>query len=137
MRSVVVVLPASMCAMIPMLRVRLRGYSRATTPRPPLTSRSCGLRVCFCCCAASATIESPSVVGEGLVGLSHLVHVLAPLDRGPRAPRGLEDLASKPAGHAPLAPATREVHEPPNRQRRPAPGLHLHGYLVGRAADAP
>src|SRR5438445_3627937 len=102
MRSVVVVLPASMWAMIPMFRVRASGYSRTT--RPLSTPPPC---FALTCAAGSATFNflagvaisepsqttpgayarlgilrrSPSVVREGLVGLGHLVHALAALDR--------------------------------------------------------
>src|SRR5579884_2799017 len=61
MRSVVVVLPASMCAMMPMLRVSSMGTVRATVVAP-----------------------LPPVMGKGAVGLGHAVHILALLD-GPAA----------------------------------------------------
>src|SRR6266536_2247357 len=57
MRSVVVVLPASMWAMIPMFRVLPSGYSRMT--RPPFPD---GCWRSFVACAASATSSSSNFV---------------------------------------------------------------------------
>src|SRR5436305_9913892 len=99
MRSVVVVLPASMCAMIPMLRVlaswawvsamslplkpvvHVRAY--AAPPRPG--GRPGG--------------GSPAVVREGLVRLGHLVGVLAPLHCGTQTVARVEQLVHEALGH--------------------------------------
>src|SRR6201746_2755398 len=98
MRSVVVVLPASMCAMMPMFRTLLRSVVMSTaTESLFLRGRSlgCGRRtmprgVVF------PSRRSPAVVGEGLVGLGHLVGVLALLHRGTEAVGGVEDLIHEP-----------------------------------------
>src|SRR5688572_20910318 len=141
-----------MCAMMPMLRVRARGYSRIASPFPP--------PVTFCSVAATSILSagtaingspphgkpapggrsgvplpSPSVVRERLVGLGHLVHVLAALHGGPLAVGGVHDLGHEPLGHRVLAPGAREVHEPPQGERRAPRRLHLHRYLIRGAAD--
>src|SRR6266536_4496567 len=219
MRSVVVVLPASMWAMIPMFRVLPSGYSRMT--RPPFPD---GCWRSFVACAASATSSSsnfvagtaisdplvrpgayrsalptdllsgrglpleapgppvrpgayrpavptdllsgrglpleapgplhkcrapararprsflrcsPSVMGERLVRLGHLVEVLAALHRRALADGGLHDLAHQPLAHRVLAALAGEVHQPPQRQRRAARRTDLDRHLVRRAADTP
>src|SRR5690606_26063794 len=78
----------------------------------------------------------PAVVGEGLVGLRHLVHVLATLDRGTEAVARVEDLVHEALGHGLLATGARVVREPAQREGRGARGTHLDGDLVGRATDA-
>src|SRR5258708_39721277 len=88
MRSVVVVLPASMCAMIPMLRVLASSALFAMIPslgptRSLASSKSVGDPKVFW--MGLSGLQLPSVVGEGLVGLRHLVGVLAALDAGPEA----------------------------------------------------
>src|SRR5713226_1626669 len=99
MRSVVVVLPASMCAMMPMLRQRSRGKVRATAIAPTEcgASRRQGLdeelpekdrlpqkreRAAFTQGDAPRQDRVrqgetclPAVVSKGLVGLRHLVRV--------------------------------------------------------------
>src|SRR5438034_1175352 len=133
MRSVVVVLPASMWAMIPMLRVRPSGYSRMTRPLPaPLCRRS------LVTCAACATVSNflagvatrpprlrfprrsplPPVVGERAVRLCHLVDVLAPLHGVPLAVGGIHDLGDQPVGHRVLSALPAEIHQPPEGERR-------------------
>src|SRR5919206_4850935 len=100
MRSVVVVLPASMCAMIPMLRVLAswawlsaiclvsslvrspRGVSRGW---PGLPAGRGGWR-------SQPGWHLPAVVREGLVRLGHLVGVLTALDRGTQTVAGVEQL---------------------------------------------
>src|SRR3954447_5356632 len=157
MRSVVVVLPASMWAMIPMLRVRARGYSRTSSPLPPfLTSCSVVATSIFLAGTAirrpplpqalqrkpapgggsRAALPSPAVVGEGAVRLGHLVHVLASLHRGAGAVGGVHDLGDESLRHRVLAPRAREVHEPAHRERGAALRLDLDRDLVGRAAHA-
>src|ERR1044072_4228577 len=134
MRSVVVVLPASMWAMIPMLRVRASGYSRISSPLPFFRSWS----------VAATAIgllpwvgrgRLPAVVREGAVGLRHLVHVLAPLDRGAGPVGGVHDLGDEALGHRVLATRAREVHEPAHRERRAALRLELDRHLGGGAAE--
>src|SRR6478736_6421427 len=98
MRSVVVVLPASMCAMMPMLRTLFRSVS--TSCATGLFPARCSCRPlrdqCYLCCqpaleepthsgnAGAAQyvppgVDSPAVVRERLVGFGHLVSVLATL----------------------------------------------------------
>src|SRR5918992_5070440 len=142
--------------MIPILRVRLSGYSRVGAPPPPLTARNCGL--CCCCRAATSGISllygpaggddapattpratgssSPSVVSEGLVGLGHLVHVLTALCGAAGAAGGVQDLARKAVGHAPLPSASREGHQPANGKRGAAARRNLNRHLIGRAAHS-
>src|SRR6188508_165006 len=163
MRSVVVVLPASMCAMMPMFRVRASGYSRMRRSFPAaLPFASCSICATACLSitflgifSAGSAISgppshtrpapaggrsevrsrSPSVVRECLVRLGHLVHVLAPLDRGARALRGVHDLPDQAVGHGVLASRTAVVDEPPQRQRRAPVGANLDRHLIGGTAD--
>src|SRR5947208_14752762 len=123
MRSVVVVLPASMCAMMPMLRSLARAASTAATVIPTSSRRRPlgGL---------------PAVVGEGLVRLRHLVGVFAALDRGAQSVARVEQLVHQPLDHG-LLPARLGVrHEPAQPQRDGAGRADLDRYLVGGAADA-
>src|SRR6266536_1072651 len=98
-----------MWAMIPMLRVRESGNSRiASPPLAPLAFRSTAVSVTtissfHSCGSAGAQLgtptsssASPAVMGEGLVGLGHLVGVLLT---------------------PPTAPVPRELHQPAQRQR--------------------
>src|SRR6188768_3724122 len=135
MRSVTVVLPASMCAMMPMLRTFLRSV-RTSCATCVLSSRSRGVRflvrvgqrrprpryaVARVTRTAYRSGWSPAVVREGLVGLGHLVGVLAALDSGTEAVAGVEELVHQPLGHGLLAPLARVAHQPAQRQRgRPA-----------------
>src|SRR3954447_1039204 len=156
MRSVVVVLPASMWAMMPMLRVRDSGYSRTSSPLPPFLV-SCSVVATSIFLAGTAirrsprcvphrkpapgggsrvALPSPAVVSEGPVRLGHLVDVLAPLDRGAGPVGGVHDLRDESLGHRVLAPRAREVHEPAHRERGAALRLDLDRHLVGRAAHA-
>src|SRR5699024_9435332 len=122
MRSVVVVLPASMWAMMPMLRTLFRSVStssatvvfpfsgggRTSGGSSPGARRRPG--------GPGRRSELPAVVREGLVGLSHLVHVLAALDSGPEAVGGVEDLVHEALGHRLLAASARVVDEPAQRE---------------------
>src|SRR5829696_381290 len=191
MRSVVVVLPASMWAMMPMLRVRSRGNSRlaisvllplrrgdqkgragpggpqaresmlAATRTPNTGSgpsrrrvpvgRSAFERSARTPAAApendktrpqggSSIIEalgSPAVVGEGLVALGHLLHVVAALDRSAEAVGGIEQFAGEAFGHRLLATLAAEVDEPTDGERVRARRAHLDRHLIGRATDTP
>src|SRR3984957_845849 len=121
MRSVVVVLPASICAMIPMFRTLARSAAVWVATLSVLRTRFSVL---------------PAVMREGLVGLRHLVCVLAALDACPEAVAGVEQLVHEPLGHRLLPTLARVGHQPAQGERGGARGAHLHGNLVGRAADA-
>src|SRR6185437_2790470 len=96
MRSVVVVLPASICAMMPMLRTLARSSAAFVAMVALLLSRvGKGLL---------PVPGLPAVVGKGLVGLGHLVGVLASLDGGAQTVGGVQQLVHQPLGHRLLAP---------------------------------
>src|SRR5665213_1978139 len=116
MRSVVVVLPASMCAMMPMLRTFSRGYSRAVI----------SLQTFF---------YLPAIVGEVLVVLSHLGHVLTALDRRTDTVAGVDDLVGQTVGHGLLATLLREVGQPSYGERRRTTRANLDGHLVRGATN--
>src|SRR6478735_437672 len=136
MRSVVVVLPASMWAMMPMLRTLLRSVSTScATGCPP---KSCwgedgadaATRV------AASACRLPAVVGECLVRLGHLVSVLTTLHSGAEAVGRVEDLVGEALGHGLLAASLGVAGEPAQRQGVRAVRLDLDRNLVGGATDA-
>src|SRR6185437_7652796 len=115
MRSVVVVLPASMWAMMPMFRVRARGVLRGMrVDRGPL----------------------PAIVGEGLVGVGHAVDVFALLDGAAAVVGGVEDFVGQLLDHALLAAGAGVEDEPADGEGDAAGGVDLDGHLVVGAADA-
>src|SRR6185437_17054287 len=77
----------------------------------------------------------PAVVGEGLVGLGHPVHVLTALDGRADAVGGVEDLVGQPFGHGLLAALPGEPGEPTDGQGGGPPRADLHRHLVGGATD--
>src|SRR3954462_9882267 len=101
-----------MWAMIPMLRVSARATSTVSA------------------------IRLPAVVGEGLVGLRHLVGVLAPLHGGTEAVACVEQLVHQPLGHGLLATLAGVGDQPAQRQGGAATRAHLDRHLVGGATDA-
>src|SRR5277367_4115909 len=83
MRSVDVVLPASMCAMIPMFRV-----SSSLKTRPmiccvaPLVSVAMNLSFdSFYCRPEDRPLQLPAIVCKGLIRFRHAVHIFFLLDR--------------------------------------------------------
>src|SRR3984957_7200406 len=128
MRSVVVVLPASMCAMMPKLRSLLRSVSTscATEVFPLFRLRNC------CCQFAIAVVSlrpmpatstaagrriSPAVVRECPVRLGHLVGVLASLHRGTQPVARVQNLVGQSFDHGLLPALPRKAHQPAKRQR--------------------
>src|SRR5450759_3123467 len=109
MRSVVVVLPASMCAMIPMFRVLASSLPTSATATIPLLVSALGT-------VAGAGSRLPAVVREGLVGLRHLVYVLASLDAGAEAVARVQQLVHEPLGHGLLPPRPAVGDQPAQRQ---------------------
>src|SRR5215218_5735551 len=132
MRSVVVVLPASMCAMMPMLRTLFRSVVMSTATGQSLGS---GWAVARGDPRTGTADTSPAVVGEGLVGLGHLVGVLALLHRGTEAVGGVEDLVHEALVHRLLATGLGVADQPAQRERGAARALDLDRDLVGRATD--
>src|SRR5262245_30511745 len=117
MRSVVVVLPASMWAMMPMLRVLSSGADRGI--------------VAF---SRGARASSPAVVGEGLVRLRHLVRVFALLHRLAALVGRVDQLVRQLVAHALALARPRRGDEPAHRERGGALGPDLDRHLVGGAA---
>src|SRR5215471_19088081 len=116
MRSVVVVLPASMWAMIPMLRTRSSATEVATV-------------------VISSLPTSPAIVREGLVRLRHAVDVVLLLERAALLVERVDELARELLGHALLAPIARVLDKPTESERTCAPLRNLDGNLVVGATD--
>src|SRR5580693_327823 len=136
MRSVVVVLPASMCAMMPILRTFVRSVSTSCATAVFSFVRVVAVVVTLGGRAARRRHESPAVVREGSVRLGHLVGVLTPLDGGPQAIAGIQDLVCQALGHGLLPALPREADQPTQRQRGRPLRADLDGNLVGGTTDA-
>src|SRR5439155_20258177 len=142
MRSVLVVFPASMLAMMPMLRIRSSGvvlgisflYSAKTrgdrgAHRGPVSLRSSSPRL-------TPGASLPPVMCESPIGFRHPVRVFLLLDRLALALRSGDQLGGVPLRHVLLAPRPAVLDQPPHPQRRAPLGSHLDRHLVGRAAHA-
>src|SRR3954451_18000164 len=101
-----------MWAMIPMFRVSARATS-----------------------TLSAIQRLPAVVGEDLVGLRHLVGVLAPLHGGTEAVACVEELVHQAVGHGLLATVADVGDQPAHSQGGAATRAHVDRHLVGGATD--
>src|SRR5215211_7739443 len=98
-----------MCAMMPMFLSLARAASAAATsvtyfvsssrPARPVLSGQCWLPA-----ARYSAARLPAVMCEGLVGLGHLVGVLAPLHGGTEAVARVEQLVLEPLDHCLLTP---------------------------------
>src|SRR5919202_672865 len=115
MRSVVVVLPASMCAMMPMFLTRLKGVFLATD-------------------TAMLARSSPPVMRERPVCLGHPVGVIPALDARADVIFSVQYLAGQPPAHRLLAPRPGVVDHPPQGQRIRTARYNLDRHLVGGAA---
>src|SRR5262245_60278030 len=104
-----------MWAMIPMFRVRSSATAVFVAPM---------------------VVSSPPVVGEGLVGLRHPVHVVLALERAALLVERVEDLARELLGHPLLAALAREGDQPADGERAATALRHLDRNLVVGAADA-
>src|ERR1043166_7418169 len=137
MRSVDVVFPASMCAMIPILRV-----SSSLNALPIV-----GCPAFFSPLVATASVTNPpflnykfllpAVVRERLVRFRHAVHVFLLFNR-PAARIGcVNQLIRQLIAHGLARALARILQQPTNRQRLPPERIHFHRNLVVRAAHAP
>src|SRR4051794_30479193 len=110
MRSVSVVLPASMCAAMPMLRVRSSGNLR---------SGEFGFFApagdCFS--AVAVAIILPAEMSKGAVCLRHLVRILALLDRVTLTIGGVANFMSERIRHRHTASVVGVLHDPTHGQR--------------------
>src|SRR5260370_2809576 len=137
MRSVDVVLPASMCAMIPMLRV---SSSLNALPIAPGTAFFYPVRVSIA--SLTPTTYSllvpflPAIMRERLVRFRHAVHVFLLLHRSAARVRRVNQLIRELVHHGLARAFPRILQQPANRQRLPAARIHLHRNLVVRAANA-
>src|SRR3569833_1335730 len=122
MRSVVVVLPASICAEIPIFRYRSIGVARATV----VTKRSFG---------KGWQKRLPAVVSEGLVGLCHAVRVFALADSGAAVFGGIHQLMGKAERHGLFATVTSSLDDPAHSQCLATSGANFNGHLVGGTTD--
>src|SRR6266700_2974349 len=131
MRSVVAVLLKKICAMIPMLRTLARSTAVVLATLVPRSRKSVLLKLWVL-----AAWRLPAVVGEGLVGLRHLVRVLAPLHAGAQAVARVQQLVHEPLGHRLLPPVPGVGDDPAQRERGAAGRADLDRDLVRRAAHA-
>src|SRR5918997_3254248 len=115
MRSVVVVLPASMCAMIPFFLPRRSGVFLATDT------------------AISPSL--PSVMCECPVRLGHPVRVFPALYARANVILGIQDLTGQPATHRLLPARAGEADHPSEGQRVSPAWVHLDRHLIGSATD--
>src|SRR3954471_21257469 len=115
MRSVVVVLPASICAAMPILRYLSSGVVGAIV----LIVR-----------------QLPAIVREGAVGVGHLVGIFALLDGAAAIVGGVHQFARQAAGHGGFVAGACGGDQPADGERARTIGAHFDGHLVGGAADA-
>src|SRR5579864_5552729 len=155
MRSVVVVLPASMWAMMPMFLHRSNGTVLGTALLLPS-----GLQTRFChpeatCFSSPEELRAinpallaklltrafaaslPPVMRERLVGFRHAMYIFFLLDGGAAAIGGIQQLVAQLVNHSLFAARPGIGNDPADRQRRPPVGIHFHRHLIVRAAHAP
>src|SRR5437867_6493174 len=109
MRSVVVVLPASLCALIPMFLVRSSGY----------------------CLDITLSLTLPLEMSKGLVGLGHFMSVFFLLDRVSLTIRGGNKLCSEFLRHRLVLAVTGICDQPTHGKRNAAARSHFRGHLIG------
>src|SRR5476649_2552286 len=138
MRSVVVVLPASICAAMPMLRVHSSGNGRSFE----LTGEIFALSVTTVMAgAAEADMGKgldwlPAEVGEGAIRLGHLVRVFLLLHHRARVVVGVYDLGCQGVLHRDALARAGCVDDPADREAFLALKRNLNRDLVGRSADS-
>src|SRR3954453_22681107 len=104
MRSVSVVLPASMCAAMPMFRVRSSGNFR---------SGEFGFfAAAGFCSSVAVAISLPAEMSESAICLRHFVSVVALLDRVALTGSGVLQFGGERVGHGHAAPAVRVLDDP-------------------------
>src|SRR2546427_5729524 len=112
-----------MCAMMPMFRVFSSEYCRSTS-RPCFLDSVVSARYMrrggsACGPPLGSALRLPAIVSERLVGLRHLMRVLALLHGGAAVVFGVEPPGGKPLRPRALRTAPPRAQDPPHRQRRP------------------
>src|SRR5208283_581343 len=143
MRSVVVVLPASMCAAMPMLRVRSSEYSRLGELTDFVVSAVFRILIQRIKSApmlkhlrGASKILLPAEMSECLVGLRHLVNFVAFADGVPLPLISLHDFRRERFAHGRALAGVREIHNPAERQGGLPVRWHFQRNLIRGAADA-
>src|SRR5271157_3588163 len=117
MRSVVVVLPASMWAAIPMLRVHSSGNGRFGEFCAEILALSVTTVIDGDATADMRTNPAlPAQVGEGAVRLRHLVRVFLLLHHRARVVVGVYDLGGEGVAHGDALPGAGGVDDPADRE---------------------
>src|ERR1035438_7914675 len=121
MRSVVVVFPASMWAMMPMFLQRSNGTVLGTA----FIYSFWGSNFVF-----DLVILLPPVMRKRLVRFRHAMHIFLLLDGSAFAVGGVEQLVGQLIDHSLFATASRIAHDPTDSQRSPAVGCHFDRHLI-------
>src|ERR1700730_2666905 len=154
MRSVDVVFPASICAIIPMLRVSSSLNALLMCPCSACFTDTCFPESgfadpCFVdsCCVKSftGTIQPsfdcmshlPAIMRESLVGLGHARNIFFFLHGAAASVRSVDHLVSQFIDHGLARAFPRILQQPANGQRLPPERIYFHRTLVVRAADTP
>src|SRR5437016_8925777 len=148
MRSVVVVLPASMWAMMPMFLQRSNGTVLDTAFFFSSLRTSCSPTVFAGVLKTSPKITQlpdfentrshlPPVMRKGLVGLRHTVNVFFLLDGRAPAIGRIQQLVGQLVDHSLFRAATRIRNQPTDSQRGAPVRIHFNRHLVVRAANPP
>src|SRR5947199_8084535 len=125
-RSVIVVLPASICAAIPMFRVRSSGNLRFGEFGPAAAD------FFF---SSVAGINLPAEMRKRAIRLRHFMRVFAFLDRVALTCRCVLDFLSERLRHRHALASVRVLDDPTRRQRNLARGRHFQWDLISRATD--
>src|SRR5438128_1067939 len=138
MRSVVVVLPASMCAAMPMLRVHSRGNGRSLA----LTGETLALSVTTVMAGEAAldmitayllTCDLPAEVSKSAIRLSHLVGIFFFLNDTARVVVGIDDLGRERFLHRNALARSGCIDDPAKRQALLTFVRNFNRHLIGRA----
>src|SRR5208283_3104378 len=155
MRSVVVVLPASMWAMMPMFLQRSNGTVLGTTINSFWGSASFSDLAsvkfsnwvfenqnlnrpanCTITKFPNYSISLPPVVRKSLIGFGHAVHIFFLFDGRAFTIGGVQQFVAQLVDHATLGAAAGISQQPADRERGAAVGIYLHRDLIIRSAYA-
>src|SRR5277367_1476755 len=138
MRSVVVVLPASMCAAMPIFRVRSSVYWRPAAFTDLLFSTTASIAILETKNAPSRSafgarrliIQLPAKMCKCLVCLGHLMDFIPFPDGIALALVGFQNLGGQGFLHGHALARICKINQPAHRQRKLAVGGDFHRHLV-------